>query len=526
MKTMKKLFALAFLAFGFLVTGFAQCDCPPVEYRDTVLTSTLIDGNSNLLSTATNWTCDKLYIMDSRVYVNGGLTLTIGPGTVIKAKETAAGQAYSIIVTRGSKIDADGTAECPIIFTTVYDPLDGTYPMCNTKKWGGIIILGRAYNNVMDPDQHPSGDPIGIADGVGTIEGLYHPDSRHHYGADLNGTVPPEWGGTGIPEDFDDDDNSGVIRYVSVRHGGAVIGAANEINGITLGSVGRGTTFEHVEVIANEDDGIEFFGGTVDLKYATLLFNQDDYIDYDQGYKGRIQFVLAVRNPDVTNPLGDHGIEGDGDDGILAGRPPNSYPLIYNLTALGANKGGDPAFEAKERTLGEVKNCVFANYDVGVRMASAVVDSFLTDKFILQNNTFLNCTPNLYIAAGDPDSLTAVNEFVAAGNITETGTGIDYAWTSTGNPNCVLSGSFNAVPWSGKCSSTISAPNDGFFSPVSYRGAFEPGKKTWNQWTLPYQAGYDGASVPCPSDLDGDNDTDVNDFNIFSNRFGQPCGAY
>jgi hypothetical protein len=526
MKTTKKLFTVAIFAIFSLAYGYAQCDCPPLAYRDSVFSSDLVDANDNLLSSATTWTCDNLYILDSRVYVNNGLTLTIEPGTVIKAQETAPGAAFSVIVTRGSRIVADGNAECPIIFTTVLDPLDGSYPLCNTKKWGGIIILGRAYNNVLDVDAHPSGDPIGIADGVGTIEGLYHPDPRHHYGADLKGSVPPEWGGTGIPESFVDNDNSGILRYVSVRHGGAVIGAANEINGITLGSVGSGTIIENVEVISNEDDGIEFFGGTVNCKWATLVFNQDDYIDYDQGYKGKIQFVLAVRNPDITNPLGDHGIEGDGDDGAVPGRTRNSYPLIYNLTALGANKSGDPAYEAKERTLGEVKNSVFANYDYGVRMAEAVVDSFLADKFILQNNTFLNCTPNLEINAADPDRAAAITKFDGAGNITETGTGIDYSWTSAGNPVCVLTGTFNAVPWAGRCSSTISAPNDGFFSPVSYRGAFEPGKKPWNEWTLTYQEGYDGSSAPCPSDLDGDNDTDVNDFNVFSNRFGQPCGAY
>ncbi|MBK9761624.1 MAG: hypothetical protein IPO90_17075 [Flavobacteriales bacterium] len=259
---------------------------------------------------------------------------------MIKAQDNA-GDARAIIVSRGGQIWANGSESCPIIMTSTADPLDGTYAVTNRGVWGSLIVLGRAYTNKRASD----GDVTATAtNGVGNIEGLATGDARHEYGNPV---------GTEI-----NDDNSGVIRYVSLRHGGEVIGANNEINGLTLGGVGTGTTIDHVEVIGNKDDGFEFFGGTVNAKYLVAMHNDDDYCDTDQGWNGKIQYFYGVQGPDNSggaNNQGDNGFELDGDDAATnaanGGIPSN--PTIYNGTLIARNindEGSKPKSAHKART--------------------------------------------------------------------------------------------------------------------------------------------------------------------------------
>ncbi|MFM2285042.1 MAG: hypothetical protein RLZZ543_539, partial [Bacteroidota bacterium] len=252
-KNLTNVAALALIALAASFEASAQnnlgasCGCPPVASRPTVSMSTLatVGGatDGDLTATNTILTCDKTYLLDNKIYVPAGKTLTIMPGTVVKGTPTGTtAAANAILVGRGGKIIADGTASCPIVFTAQEDPMDGTYAMSNKGKWGGIILLGKAKNNLTTASNYSAAGTIGWqgtaqvgginttegGDGVGFVEGFLAADARNLYG------MPPG--------QEDDNDNSGILRYVSIRHAGATVGANNEINGLTCASVGRGTT--------------------------------------------------------------------------------------------------------------------------------------------------------------------------------------------------------------------------------------------------------------------------------------------
>ena len=224
----------------------------------------------------TKWTADNVYMLAGFVYVEKGEALTIEAGTVIKGMPGQGDGASALIVAQGGKIYANGTRNNPIIFTALSDDLTDSADLGPSDKglWGGLIILGKARLN--SPSAVEQNGFI-----VDNIEGIPVTDIRGEFGGD------------------DDNDNSGVIRYVSIRHGGSVIGADNEINGLTLGGVGRGTTVEYVEVFANKDDGIEFFGGTVNTSNMVSAFCGDDAFDWDQGYRGnnKYWFCLLYTSP-------------------------------------------------------------------------------------------------------------------------------------------------------------------------------------------------------------------------------------
>ena len=182
----------------------------------------------------TTWTADKIWILGSRIAVTSGVTLTIEPGTIIKGQAGTGANATALIIARGAKINAVGTAAAPIIFTSIADEIQpGQIASPNLDPtlsglWGGLMIMGNA--------------PISADAASVQIEGIPASDPNGLYGGS------------------DAADNSGVVKFISIRHGGANIGEGNEINGLTLGGVGNGTVIENVEVVANQDDGIEFFG--------------------------------------------------------------------------------------------------------------------------------------------------------------------------------------------------------------------------------------------------------------------------
>jgi len=242
----------------------------------------------------TEWTNDKTYILAGRITVLDGATLTIDPGTVIKGKAGTGSNATALLVARGGKLMAEGTATAPIIFTSVADEItpeqvaDGDFTSPNLDPsinglWGGVILLGKAHISASnDSDEDVSEIQI---EGIPT--------------SDPNGL----YGGT------QDDDNSGSLAYISIRHGGTNIGSGNEINGLSLGGVGTGTSISNIEVVANQDDGIEFFGGTVNLD-GILIWNEgDDGLDTDQAWNG------TCSNFAIITPQGGSGFELDGPEG-------------------------------------------------------------------------------------------------------------------------------------------------------------------------------------------------------------------
>ena len=260
-------------------TGAVNKTAEPVE-------DTEIEVSANITANAT-WETGKVYILTTRVAVVDGITLTIQPGAVVKGEAGTGSNATALIIARGAKLMAEGTADQPIIFTSVADEIQpGEVESPNLEPsinglWGGLLIMGKA--------------PISVASDNQTfqIEGIPADDP--------NGT----YGGT------DAADNSGVIKYVSIRHGGSNIGEGNEINGLTLGGVGSGTVIEYVEVVGNQDDGIEWFGGTVNVKHALVWYAGDDGIDTDQSWGGTLDNFVVIA-------AGDKCFELDGPEGTLA----------------------------------------------------------------------------------------------------------------------------------------------------------------------------------------------------------------
>jgi hypothetical protein len=256
-------------------------DCVELANQD------IIEVTSNISEDVT-WVSGKCYILTSRIAVESGATLTIEPGVVVKGEAGTGANATALLVARGGKLLAEGTAEAPIIFTSIADEImPGQIESPNLDLdidglWGGLIVLGNA--------------PISADASAVQIEGIPPSDQNGLYG----GSDPA--------------DNSGVIKYVSVRHGGANIGDGNEINGITLGGVGSGTVIEYVEVVSNQDDGIECFGGTVNISNALVWGAGDDLYDMDQAYSGTIDNFVAILGANS-----DHGMELDGPEGAGTG---------------------------------------------------------------------------------------------------------------------------------------------------------------------------------------------------------------
>ncbi len=542
MKTLNFLMTLALVAI-VSVASYAQTNI-----------STLADADGNLTATVTTLDAATDWVLDKKIYVLEGKELHIEAGTVIKATVASGLAAPAIIVTRGGKIYAMGSKQAPIIMTTEEDNLDGSYPIINQGKWGGLIILGRAYNNLgTDSDGNPDEFAVDGYQGEGTIEGLDRPDDRHHYGRDYWEASDPDLGGntpgTLRPNgEFNNEDNSGVVKYLSIRHGGAVIGTANEINGLTCGSVGSGTVLEHIEIISNKDDGIEFFGGTVDIKYATILFCNDDYIDWDLGYTGRGQFIFGVQLPTSDDYVenvsgyvgeGDHGMEidGDDDDHYNSGSPAPEYfsnPTFYNCTFIG-NQKSDPGIEAKERTNGEISNSIISNFAAGVRLATEsdrpedAYENFIDGTLVFRNNTFVGNSAYLAGTSGgriNPIPQSTIDLFNAAGNL-EDNTLIDFSLQMDADGDNSVSDAYNAVPAAGTAATNLAAPADDFFDAANYRGAFCPGEQPWTSgWTYGTQLGTDNAlnSVACPGDADNDGDVDATDLNdVLFNFIGGGC---
>jgi hypothetical protein len=287
---MKKFKFLAILLVASLAVTFVSCDKDDDDdNNNNNTTNTIVNQN---ITSNTTWTSDKVYQLAGRITVTSGATLTIQAGTVIKGEAGTGANATALLVARGGKLMAEGTAALPIIFTSVADeitPADvaaGNYQSPNLDPninglWGGVLILGNARISA----SNSNGDLSEVQ-----IEGIPTSDPNGLYGGS------------------DDADNSGVIKYISIRHGGTNIGSGNEINGLTLGGVGSGTVIENVEIVANQDDGIEWFGGTVSVKNAVVWNCGDDAIDADQSWSGTLDNFVVITP-------GDHCHELDGPEG-------------------------------------------------------------------------------------------------------------------------------------------------------------------------------------------------------------------
>ena len=431
---MRKIFLLLIFVFTSVVRLSAQ-------------TQIEITGD---ITTNTTWASDKTYLMNGFVHVLDGATLTIEAGTTVYGK---IGTKASLIIRKGGKLNAIGTATSPIVFTSEYTK-PGSLQEPAAGDWGGIILLGKA--------------PINVTSGSGQIEGT----------GDLNDT----YGGT------DPNDNSGTLKYVRIEFPGVAFAKDNEINGLTFGGVGAGTTIDYIQVAYSGDDSFEWFGGTVNCKHLIAYAGTDDDFDTDFGFQGKLQFLLGVRDPLVADQAGtSNGFESD-NDGTGSLNSPRTSPTWWNVTLIGPKATPSSTIDSKY-TYGmhlrrSSQNKISNTLIVGWPKTGVYVDGTQTNKDLKDGLWWFKNG----IIAGAAKSLDSTKGVA----------GFDYSNWFTSNNNryydnndaAALSNPFflshpNALPKAGSPALTGGAvpPDDGFFdATATFVGAF--GTEDWtSSWS-------------------------------------------
>ena len=307
-----------------------------------------VDVTANI-TVDTRWTTGNTYYLRGQIYVKNNATLTIDPGVIVRGDATAAGA--GLFITKGAKLIAEGTATSPIIFTS-----DKAVGARVKGDWGGIVLLGKGALN--------------INNGVNNIEGIA-------------ASVDTQFGGGLTP---DNADNSGSLKYVRIEFAGYVYAANQEINGLTLGAVGSGTTIDYVQVSHSNDDSFEWFGGAVNCKHLVAFRGLDDDFDTDNGYSGKVQFCLAVRDPNIADAPSVSTSEGFESDNNSAGdsATPFTSAVFSNCTMVGPsyrttlpNGGTMPtgaykrAARLRKNTKISIYNSIFMDYLEGLHIDSS-----------------------------------------------------------------------------------------------------------------------------------------------------------
>lgn len=316
---------------------------------------------------------NNTYILKGLVYMVGNHTMTIEPGTVIKGSFSGSDVA-ALIITRGSKIVAQGTAAEPIIFTSAS-------PNPQSGDWGGIVILGKASVNTSF-----NGTPNTLQ-----IEGGI--DNANGDGIAGGGNSP------------DDNDNSGVLSFVRIEYAGYAFQPDKEVNSLTFGAVGRGTTIDHVQVVYAKDDAFEWFGGTVNCKFLIALKTQDDDFDSDNGYSGKVQFGIVIRDSLIADISNSEAFESDNNSGGTTATP-KTGAIFSNITAIGpratgANLGSTlfrGATHLRRNTAISIFNSVFLGWPRGIEVDATTGSSTalnIEDSTLrLRNITVAGCATN------------------------------------------------------------------------------------------------------------------------------------
>ncbi len=405
---------------------------------------------------------DTIYVLTGLYAVDSTYSITIPAGTVIMG-DTAA----TLIIKRGAQIFANGTATQPIVFTS-----NKPAGQRNGGDWGGIVILGSAPVNQANP----------------SIEG---------------GILPGNFGGPGIGLG-NPDDNSGIIRYVRIEFPGYRFQLNNEVNGLTLGGVGRGTTLEYVQVSYSYDDGFEWFGGTVDAKYLVAFGGIDDEFDTDFGYKGRVQFAFGLKDPNVFEFAGGqtNGFESD-NESSASYREPRTLPRFSNITLVGPRRTDAITLPAGHRfeyvsvtrrgSQLSIYNSILMGYPGGYSLRD------LQSKTSAQGDTLQ--VRNVSLQASGEGGLLQIHSSGTdpAGFVTSTWFNTpafnNTGGTATRQPSAIglvdMSNFNNPDPRPAVGSEPATAGVEftnlnllagGWFTPTTYRGAFDPTRARTQQW--------------------------------------------
>jgi hypothetical protein len=398
---------------------------------------------------------DTAYILTGLYYVDSTYSLTIQSGTLVLG-DTAS----TLIIARGAKIFALGDKTSPVVFTSRKSQGSRT-----PGDWGGVMILGRAPVNKVDP----------------LIEG---------------GIIGGTYGGT------DPNDNSGVFRYARIEFAGYRFQLNNETNGLTMGGVGKGTEIHHVQVSYANDDSFEWFGGTADAKHLVAFGGVDDEFDSDFGWTGKVQFGFGLKDPNNWDPTGEsNGFESDNDGSATSTATPYTQSYFSNVTLIGPERvdalvgnlppGNKFQYSAllRRSTRLSLYNAVIAGYPWGLRVRDINTISFATSDTLQIRNTSI-------AASQRPSGSSTVHDSsqwpgIAAWFNTA---GFNNIGSAPRNPSAIgftdmsQLNSPNPVPASGSeliGSASFANPRltDTFFVNVTYRGAFDPAQTIDGQWT-------------------------------------------
>jgi len=449
---MKKTILASALSLMVLMASCSKStmDDSPVDPIDKGDNTNVVEVTGDLTA-ATTWKADKIYLLKGNVFVTNNAVLTIEPGTIIKGDKGTKG---SLIITRGAKIEAAGTVDKPIVFTS-----NQAAGARDRGDWGGIIILGKAKNN-----KGTSVDIEGISDAT---------DKGKH-------------GGT------DDADNSGTLKYVRVEYAGIPLGPDNEINGVTFGSVGSGTTVDYVQVYRSGDDAFEWFGGSVNAKHLIAVGTWDDDFDTDNGYSGKVQFGIAQRVASIADVSGSNGFESD-NDGTGSTNQPQTSAVFSNITILGpvdkvspknVNANYQHAAQIRRNSAQSILNSVFAGYTEGIFFDGDLSSAnYSSGKSVFANNLVLGSNgKSNQIKASNPATLALIAVGINADNIFTPASYAAAVYTAPYKYSAdIVASEFQGVPnftqIAGSPALTGAAftnakVTDVFFEKVAYKGAF------------------------------------------------------
>lgn len=467
---MKKLLVLSLLAG----TIFSSCRKIEVDGGTTVQQpgntseNTILEGriSSNLTLKA-----QYTYKLRGLVYVTNGAILTIEPGTKIVGET---GQRGGLIITRSCKIIADGTADKPIVFTSeAANPQRG--------DWAGLVILGNA----------PTNSSFNGVQGIGEIEGgVNNSDGLGLYGTPNTQQQNPA-------------DNSGVLRYVRIEYAGYAFLPDKEINGLTFGGVGSNTVVDNVQVSYANDDSFEWFGGTVNCKHLISFRTLDDDFDTDNGFSGKVQFGISLRDSAIADISKSEAFESDNDANGSALTPQTSA-IFSNMTVMGPkatlNNTGNSLFvwgaQIRRNSSISLFNSIIMGYPVGLFIDATKgvpTDNNIPGSLFVQNTIIAGCpTPVLFDRGTNTNVPTTLNTqatITAWFNTASYGNSILSNNTDVGlvapfnytNPDFNPSASSPAA--TGSSFSNAKLATGGFFTSVSYKGACAVGDTWWKTWT-------------------------------------------
>ena len=442
--------AAAVAWIGPTVSTQANITCEPGDDKRRCIVSGQITAD-------TTFTADSLWLLDGAVFVEEPARLTIEAGTEIFGRSETNG---TLIIARGAQILANGTADAPIVMTSDQEPGDRA-----RADWGGLIINGRAPLNV------PGGESEGE-------------------------------GGTGVYGGNNPNDDSGHLHYVRVEFAGTELSPDNELNGIAFQGVGRNTEVDHIMVKFNKDDGLEFFGGTVEVKHVICFAIADDSFDWTDGWQGKGQFMIAMQMGDDA----DNGFESDnnGDNNNLT---PRSNPTLYNVTLIGdpydfPGNESDIGMLLREGTAATIRNFIITGFKEGAIDIdhAATFDQVTSGELTLESGiVYGNCVVDGCDGEFKPDSDDASAPITTKDFVTDA-SNVHFIDPGIGEPShlCAFcpydledpTRNFAPRDLSPATSGQVAPatpPNDGFFEIASFIGAVGPegsGHENWFEgWT-------------------------------------------